>query len=723
MRLLSAKVMMMFLLFMGGICRQSAKAQDTLHKQELQAVTVNGVKPYIVMRTDKIILNVAESPIAAGGDALQVLSHAPGVIDQGNGNFELRGKRVAVLIDGQDSRLSGEALKDWLAAMPANSIDKIELISNPPARYDARGAAVINIISTRNRNFGANGTVNAGIGAGQYTRYNAGMGLNYRNERVNVYGNYDYSYNKQYYREQSVRQLNNNRNIAESSWETRERNNHSFKAGADYDINARSAAGIVLKGLLNYRYRKVDTRSVMDRHPQTVDSFSTVNTTGDLLLFNPSINAYYRLDLDTTGKQLTVNADYFHYDKSWNDDYITNFYEPHGSKLREPYLLQDNSPADNMISSVAADYTQPLWKGKLEAGVKATITTTDNDIQWRQQREKQWVIDSGKTNHFVYRENIYAAYANYSRTLGKFDLQAGLRAEHTHMEGESLTLNKINTRDQLDLFPSFVAMYNQSAKHHYGFSYRKSIERFSFNIVNPFVTYVSQYFYYQGNPNIRPSIGHAFELSYTYNDELFTTLSYQRYSRVLTDIYRQDTGNVVISTYVNLRSAYAVNASIIHTKSVIKDVWNMTSTVMATYAKYIERGPYRLTNASVGMYANVSNSIMIGKGLTAELSATYTSPMAYGVYKMKARYYIDAGIAKNILHNAGRVSLNVTDIFNTYTNKYDISSFGVISSFNDKEESRFVKLAFSYKFGNQRVKAAGNRKTGIEKERARMEGN
>ncbi len=714
---------MMFLLFMGGICRSFVNAQDTLRKQELQAVMVNGAKPYIVRRADRIILNVAESPIAAGGNALQVLSHAPGVIDQSNGNFELRGKKVAVLIDGKDSRLSGEELKEWLAAMPANSIDRVELIGNPPARYDARGAAVINIISSRNGNFGTNGTLTAGAGAGQYTRYNAGLGLNYRNERVNVYGNYDYSYNKQYYREESIRQLNNDYNIAESSWETRERNNHSFKAGADYDINTRSAAGIVLKGLLNYRYRRVANRSVMDYLPATVDSFSTVNTTGNLLLFSPSVNAYYRLDLDTAGKQLTVNADYFHYSKSSNDDYITNFYEPHGSALREPYLLRDNSPADNMISSLVADYTQPLWKGKLEAGAKATITTTDNDIQWRQQLEKKWMIDSGKTNHFIYRENIYAAYATYSRTLGKFDLQAGLRAEQTHMEGESLTLNTTNKRDQLNLFPSFAAMYNHSAKHHYGFSYRKSIERFSFNIVNPFVTYVSQYFYFQGNPNISPSIGHAFELSYTYNDELFTTLSYQRYSHVLTDIYRKDTGNVVISTYVNLRSAYAVNGSIIHTKSLIKDVWNMTSTVMATYAKYIERGPYRLTNASVGLYANISNTIMITKGLMAELSATYNSPMAYGVYKLKARYFIDAGIAKNILHNAGRLSLNVTDIFNTLTNKYDISSFGVVSSFNDKEESRFVKMVFTYKFGNQRVKAAGNRKTGIEKERERMEGN
>jgi len=710
---------------MACLCWHSIQAQstDSLRRKNLQAVTVKGAKPFIVMRADKIIMNVSESPIAAGGDALQVLTHAPGVVDQGNGNYELRGKKVTVLVDGKDSRLSGEELKEWLSSLSASSIDRIELMGNPPARYDAKGAAIINIITSKNRNFGTNGTLTGGIGAGQYTRYVAGLGLNYRNQQLNVYGNYDYQYNKQYYDLHSIRLLDANTNIRENSWETRERNNHSFKAGADYDINSRSSVGVMLKGLLNYRYRKMTTTSVRDYNGQAADSFSTVATGGDLQLFNPSVNVYYKTDFDTSGKQLTVNVDYFNYNKSWDDDYVTNFYDPKGVVLQTPYLLRDNSPANNTITSMAADYTQPLWKGKLEGGLKSTFTTTDNDIRWEQKIAADWKIDSGKTNHFIYRENIFAAYASYDRSIKKFDLQIGLRAEQTHMKGTSLTLDQTNTRNQFNLFPSFAVMYNQSAKHQYGLSYRKSIERFSFNIVNPFVTYVSQYFYYQGNPNIRPSIGHSFELSYTYNNELFTTLSYQRYNQVLTDIYRKDTGNVVISTYTNLRAAYAVNASITHSKGFFENKWMSTNTVMATYAKYNEKGSEQLTNAGAGVYVNTSNTFTLTKGLTAEVSATYNSPMAFGVYKMKSRYFIDAGISKNILHNAGKLTLNATDIFNTLTTKYDVASFGVISSYDNKVESRFVRLVFSYKFGNQRVKAARNRKTGIEKEQRRMEGN
>lgn len=716
---------MMMYLAAVCLCWHSAKAQstDSLRKRDLQGVTVKGNKPFIVMRADKIIMNVAESPVAAGSDALQVLSHAPGVVDQGSGNYELRGKKVTILVDGKDSRLSGEELKEWLAAMPAGSIDRVELIGNPPARYDAKGMAIINIITVRNRNFGTNGTFTAGPGAGQYTRYVAGLGLNYRNARLNIYGSYDYQYNKQYYQLYSSRVLDAHTNIAEDTWETRERNNHSFKAGADYTINARSTAGIMLKGLLNYRYRKVFTTSVRDYMGEASDSFSTVGTTGDLQIFNPFVNAYYKMDFDTSGRQLVVNADYFNYDKTWSDNYITNFYDPKGMTLETPYLLRDNSPANNTITSIAADYTQPLWKGKLEAGLKSTFTTTDNDIRWEQQTGGAWVTDAGKTNHFIYRENIYAAYVSYDRSIKKFDLQAGMRGEKTHMEGVSLTLDQTNTRNQFNLFPSVGVTYNHSDKHRYGITYRKSIERFSFNIVNPFVTYVSQYFYYQGNPNIRPSIGNSVELSYTYNNELFSTLSYQHYSQVLTDIYRQDTGDVVISTYVNLRSAYAMNASVTHSKNLLHNHWVSTNTVMATYAKYNEKRGAQLTNSGIGVYVNTSNTFILAKGLTAEVSATYNSPMAFGVYKMKSRYFVDAGISKSILHNTGKLTFNVTDIFNSLTTKYDVASFGVMSSYNNKIESRFMRLVFSYKFGNQHVKAASNRRTGIEKEQRRMEGN
>ena len=712
-----------------SVVSQHIKAQttagqtaDSMRKQNLKAVTVTGNKPFIVMKADKVVVNVSESPIAAGGDAAQVLTNAPGVVEQSSGNFELRGKKVIVLIDGKDSRLSGEELKEWLSAMPSNTIDRIELIANPPARYDARGAAVINIISARNKSFGTSGTFTAGLGAGRYGRYNGGLGLNYRDKGINIYGNYDYQHNKQYYDLYSNRTLADNSAIVERTNDVRTRDNHSVKAGLDYDINRNSSIGVLVKGMLNYRDREVFTRSVKDDGTAAADPFSTVNTTGKARIQNPSVNIYYKTKLDTSGKLLTLNADYFRYNKTWKDDLSTNFYDPAGTQIQAPYLLMNNSPADNEIRSLSADYSQPLGKGQLEAGLKATLTTTDNDINWQQQLEKQWVTDKGKTNHFIYDENIYAAYATYSRTIKKFDLQAGLRAEQTYTKGTSLTLNQVNKRDQLNVFPSLVVMYNQSQQHQYGFSYRKSIDRYSFDVVNPFITYVSQYQYNQGNPNIRPSIGHSFELSYTYNNELFTSVNYQRFTDVPAEIFRKDTGNVVISTEVNLNSADAVNASITWSKSLLDNKWTSTNSAMFTYAKYNQPGG-NLDNALTGAFVKTNNIFTIAKGLSAELSAYYFSSFVFGVYKYKPRYAVSAGISKSILNNAGKLTFNVSDLFNTLSTDYNISSFGVTSYSENKIESRFFRMVFSYKFGNLKVKAARNRTSGIEDQQFRMGGN
>ncbi|WP_158642790.1 outer membrane beta-barrel protein [Chitinophaga japonensis] len=706
------------------LCPQGVKAQltDSLRRQNLQAVTVKAVKPLIVMKAGKIVLNVAESPLAAGGTALQVLLQAPGLVEQGNGRFALRGKKVTVLLDGKSSRLSGEALKEWLSVIPAGSIDRVELVANPPARYDAGGASVINIITAKNRNLGANGMLTAGAGAGRYARYTGGLGLNYRNARLNIYGNYDYMHNMQYYELRSTRYLANNTHIAENTSETRERDNHSFKAGMDYDITRRSSAGIMIKGMLNYRYRQVHTRSGKEYGAAMPDSFSTVATTGDLRLFNPALNVYYKVDFDTTGRQLMVNADYFDYNKAWSDNFVTDFYDEKGTASRQPYLLRDNSPADNTIISLTVDYSQPFWKGKLEAGIKGTFTSTDNDIKWEQQIGKTWSTDSSKTNHFIYRENISAGYLGYRRTIKKFDLQAGLRAEHTYMKGSSVTLGQTSKREQLNFFPTVLVLYNQSEEHQYGFSYRKSIERFSFNIVNPFITYVSQYFYYQGNPAIKPSIGHAFELSYTYDNKLSATLSYERYTQVLTDIYRRDTGQVVVSTYANLDGAHSVNASLTYSRQLLAGKWQTVNTAIMMYSRYEGKGAQELNNTGAGVYVNTSNTFKMPAGLSGELSATWYSPMTFGVYKMKSRYSMNAGIARSMLQNAGKLTLSVTDIFNTLNIRYNVASFGVISSYENKIESRFIKLTFSYKFGNQRVKAASSHKTGIEKELRRMGG-
>jgi hypothetical protein len=686
----------------------------------LAGVTVTAAKPFIEQRADKLVLNVAASPIAAGGTAYDVLGRAPGVLENGAG-FQLRGKNVTVLLDGKPTNLSGDELKTMLSAMPGNTLDKVEVIANPSARYDANGAALINIITTKSRKFGTNGVATLGAGAGQYGRYNAGLSLNHRTAKLNVFGSLDRQENKTYSTTSALRTAGGELEIDESGREVRLNQNNTAKLGFDYELNKTSSFGITVKGMLNNRERTADNLAYLSTNVPL--SASAVRTDGTAQFLSPSVNVYYKTTLDTTGRTLSLNADYFGYQKAWQNEYTTRSFDGAMQETGPASLLRDDSPARNSVRSASADYTQPLYKGTLEAGLKTTFTTTDNDIRWEQATAGQpWTVDLGKTNHFIYRENINAAYGTFSRTVQKVDVQLGLRAEQTNTDGTSLTTGQSTQRHYLSLFPSVSAQYNQSDKVQLGFSYSRKIDRFRFGIVNPFVTYISQYRYAQGNPNIRPSFSHNFEFTHSYNNLLTTSISYGHHTDVLMETYQKnDATQVVVNSFDNFRSAESLSASTTLMKPFRNNKWMTVTTLGVEYARINNTATVGLGAARPSAYLSSNHTITLPQGYKAEISAMYMSPMTFGGLAFQSRFSSSFGVSKSLFKDAATLTLNVTDLFNTQQNRYSVLSNGINSTNLDKIESRFVKLNFSYKFGNKNVKASQRRSTGIEAEKSRMD--
>ncbi|MBG8554351.1 TonB-dependent receptor [Hymenobacter guriensis] len=686
---------------------------------KLQGVTVTATKPFIEQRAGKLVLNVAASPIAAGGNAYDVLGRAPGVLEQGGG-FQLRGKMVSVLLDGKPTNMSGAELKMMLEAMPANTLDQVEVIANPSARYDANGAAIINIITAKGRKLGTNGTATAGVGVGRYGRYNAGLGLNHRTARLNVYGSLDRQENQVYSTTNSFRRLGEGLEIREGGQEERHNQNNSAKLGFDYELSKNASAGVLLKGMRNTRERNGQNLAWLTT--DVLQSAAQVHTAGSAQFLSPSVNVYYKTRLDTTGRTLSLNADYFGYRKDWHNDYTTRAFDGRMTETGPASLLRDNSPARNSVRSASADYTQPLGKGTLEAGLKTTFTTTDNDIRWEQAPAGQpWAVDLGKTNHFIYRENVNAAYATVNRTVRKVDMQLGLRAEQTNTTGTSLTTGQTTNRHYLNLFPSVSAQYNKSEKVQLGLAYSRKIDRFAFGIVNPFVTYISQYRYAQGNPDIRPSFSHNFELTHSYNNLLSTSISYGHHTQVLVDSYHQVEGTpVVVNSFRNYGSAESISASTTLMKPLLNGKWMTVTTLGLEYAR-VNSLTTGLGAARPATYVSSNHTLTLPYGFKAEASAMYMSPMTFGGLAFKARFSSSLGVSRSFFKDAAMLTLNVTDVLNTQQNRYDVLANGINSVNRDKAESRFVKLNFSYKFGNQRVKGSQRRNTGIEAEKSRME--
>ncbi|MFT3825433.1 MAG: outer membrane beta-barrel family protein [Chitinophagaceae bacterium] len=686
--------------------------------KSLGAVTVTGSKPFIVQKTDKITLNVAQSPVAAGDNIYEVVKRAPGMQDQGSLKF--RGKTVTVLMDGRQLNMSADDLKNFLSAMPANTVERIEVLPNPSAKYDAQGGAVVNIISAKNKNLGLNGIANLGMGAGKYVRYNSGISLNYRNTKMNLYGSYDYLHTKTWNSLKAERNLFANSVIYDQQQGQNTNNNHVFKAGLDYEINKKSSWGILVKGTAGFRKKNTDGTTV-NSYGDNNDSSSTVAQAGKSSITTPAVNLYYKTKVGSKGAELILNADYFRYNKEWKDDFTTRYFDPKGAEYMNPYLLRDNSPGNNTIRSFTADYSFALKSIRFETGIKTVFTTTDNDIIWEQNNGNGWEKDANKSNRFVYDENINAGYLSAKSSWKKFDWQLGVRAEQTNTKGNSITLNKISKNSYFNLFPSVDLGYNQSEDQQFSLAYRRKIERFGFNIVNPFIIYQNQYAYSQGNPDIKPTYSDNFEAGWSYKNEWMASLSYSHYTDVMMDVYKKDpvTG-AMISTYDNLNGADQADLNVSYTRSFFNNRFTTSNTIGGLYAAYKATGQAKLSQSAFTYYFSSQNIVTLAKGFRAEVSMNYYSPLVLTPYHFKAQYSVNAGVSKTMLKNKGTLTLNVSDLFNTARQRYTVETESVRSVNNSKQESRFVKLTFSWKFGNSQVKASKSRRSGIDEVQRRM---
>lgn len=682
-------------------------------QKEIAGVTVTSTKPFIEQKNDKIVVNVAQSPVAAGGNVYEAVKKAPGVVDiQG---LQFRGKNVTVYINDKPSRLGGEELKNYLSSMPANTVEKIEVIPNPSAKYEASGGPVINIILAKSKDLGTNGTLTAGVGAGLYGRYNGGVSLNHRNSSTNVYGSYDYQHVKVKNKKRADRSFNDLYTIHDEQRTIETSGSHIAKLGMDYTINSRSSFGGLVRGVFNDKDRDINNNSLV-----STDSSSTVTNDNHVKLSTIAANLYYRTKLGKTG-DLSLSADYFGYNKDYNDYFTTRYFDKNGLEYVSPYLLRSNAPADNRIKSFSADYTFSANNISYETGLKTVLTRTDNTSVWEKNENGAWENDEQKSNRFIYNENIYAAYMTASRSISKFDVQAGLRMEYTDAKGYSVTLKQENKNSYASFFPSLTVSYNYSEKQQFSFSYRRKIERFGFDIVNPFIIYQNQYAYSQGNPNIKPSYSQNFELGWTYNNEWMASAEYGHYTDAPAEVYKKsDNGTTMISTYENIASADQIMLSLTYTKRLLQGKLTTSNTMGGLYAKYNAPANTGLNNAATTAFISSSNMISLGTAWKAELSGFYYSPMQLGAYDFKSQFSASAGFSRTLMNKKATLGLSISDIFNTMKARYGVSSYGVTSFNKNMPESRFVKLTFTYKFGNKNVKAAKNRQTGIDEVKSRM---
>ncbi len=712
--------------------------------KELSEVVVTAKKPFIEQQIDKTVVNVENSVVSAGSTAIEILEKSPGVNVDKDGNISLKGKQnVMVMLDGKPTYMSSSDLANMLRNMQSTQLDKIEIMTNPPAKYDAAGnAGVINIRLKKNQNLGFNGSANLGLGYGFYQslpKESAGLNLNYRKEKLNIFGNFSGNDRQSFQLQEIDRKFFEGEKVISSFNQTadekRRNNSLAYKVGLDYFIDKKNTIGILFNGM-NGNWNN-------DRNNQTAikNALNQLDTTSVTLGFmrnkwgNYATNLNFKHVIDSTGKEITADLDYARYDADNSMKYRT-------SKFDTQNILRETRNEDGLtgsrinIYSLKVDLIYPINKtSKFEAGLKSSYVNSNNDMRFDflVGDNNTPVLDPTRTRDFVYKENINAAYINYSKEFKKLTMQLGLRMENTNGQGTLLGKDLLD-RHYTNFFPSVFFRQKLAKNHQLGYSFSRRIDRPSYEDLNPFLFFLDPYTYQRGNELLQPQYTNAVEVSHTYKESITTTINYSRTEGIMTQILEQN--NALKTTNVTkINIGYVENLGISFSVPMPITKWWFSNTYFNLYNNhYVGEIPkttiesngtsttiYQPFDARATSYsANMTHQFTLPRKYSVELSGWYLSPFIEGQLAGNPMGAVSFGIQKKMMNDKASIKLNINDIFWTqhFNGTFLFNDINV--QLRNKWESRVIRINFSYRFGNSKIAGARQRNTGLEDEKNRV---
>ncbi len=708
----------------------------------LASVSVVGKRPPIEQKADRTIINVDASPSNAGSTAMDVLEKAPGVTLDKDDNISLKGKQgVTIMIDGKPTYLSATQLADYLRSLPASAIDQIELMSNPSAKYDAAGnSGIINIKTKKNKMQGFNGNLNLTHIQGVYPKPSGSVNLNYRTGQFNFFLNAGYAHwegfqvlniQRKYLDTNAAHTVNSIFQQTTSMHFINPEANVKF--GMDYYASKKTTVGFVLSGFQN-KEQNISGSNIQLLDPSySLDSLVYSPSTNTTTWKNFSANLNFRHTYDSAGRELTADADYVRY-SSVSDQYFNNQTFSPDKNLLDQSILTGHLPSAINIYTFKTDYTRPLAKGyKLETGLKFSYVNTDNTADYYDVVSGKPEVDTTKTNAFLYRENVNAAYVTMTKQYGKkWTVQAGLRAENTNYSGHQLgngltVINNDSTfsRSYVNLFPTLYVTYEANEKNTFTLNYGRRIDRPAYQDLNPFLFFLDQYTYQAGNPYLQPQYTNNVEVSHTYKQWLTTTLNYSYTVNFFTETFQQS-GQATIVRNGNIGSrqnaGIAVSAQIPVTKW-----WMAILYSNVNYNKFT--GMLYGSNIDVSattLLLNLNNQFHFDHGWAAELSGFYRTKGVEGQIIVDPMGQGTVAVSKKILKEKGSLKLSVRDFLYTNQVRGYINFQETDATFHNRRDSRQVGMTFTYNFGKP-LKGMGNGRrnggAGEEESRVKSGGN
>ncbi len=698
--------------------------------RDLKAVVVISRKPFIEQKIDKMVINVDAAVTNVGSTALEVLEKSPGITVDRDGNISLKGKQqVLVMMDGRPTYLGHAELTNLLKSMPASSIDQIEIMTNPPAKYDAAGnSGVINIKTKKNKQAGFNGSVTLSYGQGRYWKTNDNFNLNYRTGKFNFFANGSYNKWNGFQELDILRKFKNagskelNAIFEQTSHMRSISDNYTLKIGADYYLTKKTTLGFVTTGFINPETFTSKNTSYLKNPEAITDSIVYATSSNESRWKNGSVNLNIRHEFDSTGRELTADLDYITYKATSAQSFVNTTYNPDWMQQHEE-ILRGDLPVNIDIYSAKIDYAQTIGKGvKFETGWKSSYVETDNSAFYYNIYDSGESVDYSKTNRFLYKENINAVYVNFNKQFKKVGVQTGMRYENTNYKGKQYgnpqRPDSSFSKSYGSLFPTVFISYKASEKHQWGINYGRRIDRPAYQDLNPFMFFLDNYTYQSGNPFIRPQFSDNVELSHTFKGILTTTLNYSYTKDFQTETFEQEklpNGEEGYATIVRQGNiGKRQNAGIAVSAQVpVNKWWTAILYTNLNYNKFSGEVNNELVNVEAfNLLVNINNQFKFEKGWSAELSGWYRTKGVEGQIILEPFGQVSAGVSKQIIKGKATVKLSVRDIFYTQQVEGNINFNNTEAYFKNRRDSRVANISFVYRFGKQVNGTQSRKKSG-----------
>ncbi|MFI2741598.1 TonB-dependent receptor domain-containing protein [Zhouia sp. PK063] len=686
-------------------------------------------QPQLERKVDRLVFNIQNTSLSQG-NLMDVLRNTPGVMVINN-NITVRNNPVTVYINDRRVYLNSSELTQLLNGTSAFTIKSVEVITHPPAKYDAEGGAIINIVMTKNVAIGYKGSITGNYTQGVYPKYQTGINQYYKTNKLNLYGSYNYTDDKtDRLNDETINFMENGAQTG--LWKTHTDRDtwsekHVVNAIIDYDINKNNTLSITANAILMPYWKRNTTANtnafVIPSNSQIDSSFTSLNNTRDDLN-NMGINAIYEHKFNDKGEKLSINAHTTYYDYNRFQDVHTKYYDAQQNEINSNTFQSDAFQKVN-IYTAQADYILPTETTAFETGIKYGNIGSDSNLNTFVNQNGVYEKNAALSDLFLYNEDNYAAYVSYSKNWTNWSLKAGLRGEYTETNPFSTATNTSYKNKYFKLFPTLHIQHTINENNDLGFAFSKRISRPNYSSLNPFRFYLNDNSYVEGNPMLQPTITHKIAMDYTLKQTYTFEVSYQHYSNYITELgFQENDTNILKYVSVNTKASDMYSLDVMVYKN-LKNWWTLSWYSSFFYSKEqfyaLENNNEITTNDKLSAYIQAANYFTISNTVSADATLLYISPIADGSSQISSRTYVNLGLKKSLWNNRASVSFRINDLLNTanFTSKNNYANQN--NSNKARFETQTFQLGFSYKFGNFRLTT--NEKDIQNKERERLERN